>query len=71
MVIFVTGNANKLREFKQIIGDIPVENKSIDLTEIQGSVEEVCIAKSREASKISGLNINSRTNNCGRHLLVF
>ena len=47
MVVFITGNANKLKEFQQIIGDFPVENRSIDLTEIQGTVEEVCTAKSK------------------------
>ena len=55
MVVFITGNANKLKEFRQIIGDVRVDSKSLDLLEIQGSVEEVCIAKSKEASALASI----------------
>lgn len=48
---FVTGNAGKLREFRQILGDsFPITNKDVDTVEIQaGTLEEVSIAKCRQA----------------------
>ena len=57
MVVFITGNANKLKEFRQIIGDVRVNSKSLDLIEIQGSAEDVCIAKSKEASALASILI--------------
>ncbi len=53
MLTFVTGNANKLKEVKAIIGDsIELENKKLDLPEIQGSTKEVAIAKCKLAAEI-------------------
>lgn len=58
-ITFVTGNANKLREVIQIlcggdinsakIGKFSITNQKIDLDEIQGSIEEVTIHKTKQA----------------------
>ncbi|KAK9869438.1 hypothetical protein WA026_003193 [Henosepilachna vigintioctopunctata] len=50
---FVTGNAKKLEELIQILGSsFPREIKStkIDLPELQGEIEDICIKKCLEAS---------------------
>lgn len=45
-VNFITGNANKLREVKAILEpEIEVTSKSIDLEEVQGTLEEVTESK--------------------------
>lgn len=52
---FVTGNAKKLEEFISILGtNFPyqVVSEKIDLPEYQGSPQEICIEKCREAAKI-------------------
>jgi len=53
-IVFVTGNANKLREVREILssGSIPLEIESIalDLPEIQGTTAEVAKEKCRTAS---------------------
>jgi len=47
---FITGNANKLSEVKAILGDaIFVQNQSLDLLEIQGTIEEISKDKCRRA----------------------
>lgn len=55
-ITFVTGNANKLKEVVAIlsdqVGDFNIINKSVDLEEIQGTVEEVTIHKAKSASII-------------------
>lgn len=50
---FITGNANKLAEVKAILADSGVElrNQSVDLVEIQGTVEEVTLDKCRRAAE--------------------
>ncbi|EQB53291.1 Ham1 family protein [Colletotrichum gloeosporioides Cg-14] len=51
VVNFITGNANKLREVKAILEPaIAVQSQAIDLDEVQGTVEEVTIAKCRKAA---------------------
>ncbi|WFD31247.1 adenylate kinase [Malassezia sp. CBS 17886] len=55
VVTFATGNANKLREVKQILESSPesawtLESRALDLPEIQGSTEEVATAKCRSAA---------------------
>jgi len=48
---FITGNKNKLAEVKAILGDtIILKNESLDLEEIQGTMDEVSIAKCRKAA---------------------
>jgi inosine triphosphate pyrophosphatase len=50
---FVTGNANKLKEVKQMLGaHVPtLTNIKLDLPELQGEPEEVSREKCRLASK--------------------
>lgn len=50
---FITGNANKLAEVRAILGDeVELKNQSLDLLEIQGTIEEVSIDKCRRAAEI-------------------
>ncbi|KAF9057511.1 inosine triphosphate pyrophosphatase-like protein [Panaeolus papilionaceus] len=57
-LVFVTGNANKLREVKAILSDGPapieIESRSVDVSEIQGTTQEVAIAKCRTATEQIG-----------------
>lgn len=50
---FITGNANKLAEVQAILAPTGVHltNQSLDLVEIQGTVEEVTIDKARRAAE--------------------
>lgn len=53
-IFFVTGNAKKLEEVLAILGKtFPREiiAKKIDLPELQGEIEEICIKKCKEASR--------------------
>ncbi|MGL5934388.1 MAG: non-canonical purine NTP pyrophosphatase [Cetobacterium sp.] len=52
MPMFVTSNANKLREFNQIMENFVFKSVNLDLTEIQGTPGEIIDAKSREASRL-------------------
>lgn len=50
-VCFITSNVNKLREVKAILEpSIMVQSQSIDLEEVQGSVEEVTLSKCQRAA---------------------
>jgi inosine triphosphate pyrophosphatase len=50
---FVTGNANKLKEFQGIVGDsIPVVSQSIDVPEFQGEPDYISKEKCLYAAKI-------------------
>lgn len=54
-IVFVTGNSKKLEEFVSILGEnFPrkITNKSIDLPEHQGEIEDICITKCRTAAEI-------------------
>lgn len=52
VVNFITGNANKLREVKAILEPaITVRSQAVDLEEVQGTVEEVTVAKCRKAAE--------------------
>ncbi|AOW02097.1 YALI0B22924p [Yarrowia lipolytica CLIB122] len=53
-VVFVTGNAGKLRETNHILAPTGIELTShkLDLEETQGTIEEVSIAKAKAAAKI-------------------
>ncbi|KAF5552567.1 Ham1 family [Fusarium mexicanum] len=52
----ITGNANKIADIKAILAPsgITVRNQSLDLPEIQGSIEEITIAKCRTAAEMVG-----------------
>lgn len=50
---FITGNANKLKEAKAILGDtIELRTQALDLVEIQGTIEEVSADKCRRAAEL-------------------
>ncbi|KAI8324304.1 putative inosine triphosphate pyrophosphatase [Martensiomyces pterosporus] len=54
-LVFVTGNKNKLREMQDLLsGIVDLENNPVDLEEIQGTTQEVAIAKCRRAAAIIG-----------------
>ncbi|MBW0483134.1 hypothetical protein O181_022849 [Austropuccinia psidii MF-1] len=61
-LIFVTGNANKLKEVKKILssedqsssGSIQVESVDLDLPETQGSTQDVAREKASAAAKLLG-----------------
>lgn len=54
-LIFITGNPNKLVEVKAILGDtVLLTTKSLDLPEIQGTIEEIAQDKCRRAADIVG-----------------
>jgi len=51
-VTFITGNIKKLEDLQYILGDsIKLDNKKIDLPELQGEPEEVTIEKAKEAAR--------------------
>lgn len=50
---FITGNVNKLREVKAILEPhIQIQSQSLDLEEIQGTIEEVADSKCRRAADL-------------------
>ena len=54
-ITFITGNAKKLEEFKQImVGDLAqaysISNKALDLEEIQGTPEQIAKTKVKLAA---------------------
>lgn len=54
-IYFITGNANKLKEFTQIIGDIgkyELSSKNVDLPEYQGEPEEIAREKCMAALEL-------------------
>ncbi|OJJ89499.1 non-canonical purine NTP pyrophosphatase [Aspergillus glaucus CBS 516.65] len=52
---FITGNKNKLAEVRTILGSvINVENQSVDVPEIQGTIEEIAKEKCRHAAEVVG-----------------
>ena len=63
-ITFVTGNAKKLEEFLAILGtNFPhkIVSAKIDLPEYQGTPQEVCEEKCREAfRKVNGLKLPIR-----------
>lgn len=49
---FITGNANKLREVKAILGyTVDLQSQNVDLLEIQGTIEEVSLDKACRAAE--------------------
>ena len=55
---FITGNQNKLAEVEAILGNVvPLQTQSLDLTEIQGTIEEISKDKCRRAAAIVGFSI--------------
>lgn len=57
---FITGNKNKLSEVQAILGDtVHLKSQSLDLVEIQGTIEEISADKCRRAAEI--VSLKSRT----------
>ncbi|CCM05531.1 uncharacterized protein FIBRA_07757 [Fibroporia radiculosa] len=56
MPVFVTGNANKLKEVRAILAESQVEivSRELDIEEIQGTTREVAAAKCRRAAELLG-----------------
>lgn len=53
VVNFITGNKNKLSEVKAILEPtIEVRSQALDLVEVQGTLEEVTLAKCRAAAEL-------------------
>jgi inosine triphosphate pyrophosphatase len=53
-ITFVTGNAKKLEELRAILGNSfprQVISSKIDLPELQGEIDEICIKKCQEAAR--------------------
>lgn len=51
VVNFVTGNANKLKEVKALLEpNVTVQSRALDIEEIQGSIEEITVAKTQKAA---------------------
>jgi inosine triphosphate pyrophosphatase len=49
---FITGNQNKLREVRDILGKvIEVNNQEVDVPEIQGTIEEIAKEKAKRAAE--------------------
>jgi len=56
-LVFVTGNAGKLNEVREILAQgkaIDIESRDLDLPEIQGTTQEIAIEKCRRAAEIIG-----------------
>ncbi|KAG6810406.1 hypothetical protein H0H92_011994 [Tricholoma furcatifolium] len=56
--VFVTGNANKLKEVKAILSQgghpIEIDSQALDIPEIQGTTQEVAKDKCRRAAELTG-----------------
>ena len=53
---FITGNKNKLIEVKAILGGVvDLQSQSLDLVEIQGTIEEISADKCRRAAEAVGI----------------
>jgi len=51
---FITGNKNKLTEVQAILGEtVDLKSQSLDLVEIQGTIEEVVGDKCRRAAEVA------------------
>ena len=52
-LVLVTSNKNKLAEVHAILGDrVSVRSQSLDLTEVQGTVEEITKDKCQRAAEL-------------------
>lgn len=50
---FITGNRNKLAEVQAILSDVvPLKSQSLDLPEMQGTIEEISLDKCRRAAAL-------------------
>ena len=64
---FITGNKNKLIEVKAILGDtVDLQSQSLDLVEIQGTIEEISVDKCRRAAEVVSISVLTHS-----HSLLF
>ena len=50
-LVFITSNSNKATEVATMLGStVSLRNRSLDLVEIQGSIEDISIDKCRRAA---------------------
>lgn len=50
---FITGNQNKLADVRAILGNVvEVDNQAVDISEIQGTIEEIAEEKARRAAEV-------------------
>ncbi|RMJ25996.1 hypothetical protein PHISP_03133 [Aspergillus sp. HF37] len=53
MLNFITGNKNKLAEVRSILGNvIELDNQTVDVPEIQGTIEDIAKEKCRRAAEV-------------------
>lgn len=52
-ILFITGNENKFREFKEIISSIEFRREKLDLPELQGEIEDIVKEKAKIAAQIT------------------
>ena len=60
---FITGNANKLREVREILADVPgleLQSRDVAGKEIQGTIEEVAKDKCSRAARAVSLTFSFR-----------
>lgn len=56
---FITGNANKVKEVREILSIVPgleLQSRNVEGAEIQGTIEEVARDKCARAAKAVGLS---------------
>ncbi|KAH9960433.1 Ham1-like protein [Russula dissimulans] len=56
-LVFVTGNAGKLKEVREILAQgtpLDIESRDLDLPEIQGTTQEIATEKCRRAAELIG-----------------
>ncbi|TFK46950.1 Ham1-like protein [Heliocybe sulcata] len=56
-LVFVTGNANKLKEVRAILAQgqaIEIDSQDLDIPEVQGTTQEVATAKCKRAAELLG-----------------
>lgn len=56
-LVFVTGNANKLKEVRAILAQgqaIEIDSRDLDIPEVQGTTQEVAVAKCKRAAELLG-----------------
>lgn len=53
-ISLITGNANKLADVKEILEPrgFHVKSQALDIPELQGSIEEITIAKCKRAAEL-------------------
>ena len=62
---FITGNKNKLAEVQAILSNVlPLKSQSLDITEIQGTIEEISLDKCRRAAAMVCSLVRASNRSC-------